>query len=554
MAENYYGISKEDAIKGLKADSMEEKCGALDGIMSYGENGAVTLGYAPEVAAMLDDASLDVQISAVQALGCLGVKGAECGSALIKKLKSEEMDLRVGVLSAIEQWGKHGQPFEGDVAGMLDDQEAAVICQALKCLGAMKAKNSAGRISGKLSDKDPDVVCAAIAGLAKMDEMPDAAKWMGLAKHSSARVRRQAVSAFHELDHAHEAKEQMAKMLGDSDGFVRGAAIKYVEHHGDKLDKYADVVAGLLTNGDGGVRAAAALALGEMKVMKPDLERLLDDDHEDRSTAVLAISGVEPKSPATHRKPACAAAVALGHIAGKEGGEKAATLASKVAAGLRKPHFENRIACCHALGHMKHAGKAHEGEILEMLHDPNPMVAAEACKTIGNLAEHGSPSSEMAEAMVEKLSATHPAIKCAAAVALSKMGEEGTAHLEEIVKLLSAKVWVVRIAAIEAVSHMGEPGQMYANLVCRMLWDQHMKVRIAACKGLTKMGHRGEAFAEEVATLLEDPGQEIRIAALDTLGEFKHTGRPFKDLVEKLKSDPISAVKEKAEHVAKKME
>ena len=163
------------------------------------------------------------------------------------------------------------------------------------------------------------------------------------------------------------------------------------------------------------------------------------------------------QASAAERKPACAAAFALGKF-----GAKAKSCAASLADGLKSPDWEVRVACINALSETG-AIANFEAKIVELLDDPAPQVVAAASLGLGRLAELSAPSVENAVRVAEMLYEKHPVVRSAAVTALGKMGEEAIEHIEELVRSLDDPIWSVQLAAIGALTNLNEVGQMYAK-------------------------------------------------------------------------------------------
>merc|ERR1712196_618333 len=137
------------------------------------------------------------------------------------------------------------------------------------------------------------------------------------------------------------------------------------------------------------------------------------------------------------RKPACAAAEAIAAL-----GPKARSLAPAVAEGMMSKDFEMRIASLKAVSSMGEEGAQFMDEAMKLIEDPVPLVTANACMALGN----------MADSLKDKL----PTVRAAACLGLAKMGEEATNYLDVLVKCLTDQAGSVRAASCEAVVACGE--------------------------------------------------------------------------------------------------
>ena len=110
-----------------------------------------------------------------------------------------------------------------------------------------------------------------------------------------------------------------SRLIG-GDSYVRVSAAKTLKALGAKASAQAGTLGKLLKDSKPGVVAAAAYVLSGLGPSAAEhvaaLEQALLNEGEDKSTHMLAAAGVLPKTPEVLRKPACAAAHALGVLGG----------------------------------------------------------------------------------------------------------------------------------------------------------------------------------------------------------------------------------------------
>merc|ERR1719284_1397791 len=499
----------------LGSDNVNERITALNQIASYGATGAAVLGFAGDVIGSLDDPDETVQAAALIALGSMGSFGAAYCPRVIEKLGSENKRVRIAAVQAMGGFGPGGAEFASDVEPLLESDDLDLVKEACFTLGAMKAQEYSPRIAAKIGG-DVEVSIGAIAGLSRLGSEVDA---VGKAlTHEEARVRAFAANSLCDFEASDKFAPEIGKLVGDSDCWVRIGAVKAALALTEKLASEADVIAEFLSSDTVGVKTAACLALGAIGERADSkisvVEKLLQDTSEDRSPAVLYKAGVVQQASAAERKPACAAAFALGKF-----GAKAKSCAASLADGLKSPDWEVRVACINALSETG-AIANFEAKIVELLDDPAPQVVAAASLGLGRLAELSAPSVENAVRVAEMLYEKHPVVRSAAVTALGKMGEEAIEHIEELVRSLDDPIWSVQLAAIGALTNLNEVGQMYAKDVAGLMFSQDARVRVAAIQAMPKFGKRGAGFADEVVMCMSESSPEIRIAALRALQEF----------------------------------
>jgi len=476
------------------------------------------MGYHEQAAAMLNDTDASVQVAAINALSHMGKLGAQYSDAIVLKLRETgPEDVKKAALQALGCFGEHASSQAKVVEQYLDNENLDLVVEACIALGSMKVSSAAGKVAAKLKDSDVEVVIGACIGLGCMEAEIEALG--GMLESSEPRVRAASLSAMPKAS-AEKYLGKACALLADADVYVRINAMNLIGGQGDAAADYAPEIGKLLGSSEVGVRVAAAAALGGMGAKAESqieaLEGLLTDTEEDTASLMMSIAGVQGRVAATLRKPACAAAAALGNI-----GEPATKSAANVAELLGSVDYEVKISGITALGKMGEAGAKFEDQLVYLLEDPHPMVVGAACTAIGSIAKStNKPSSTAACKMAELVKHAHPAVKGASLGGLGCMGEEAATFLEDFVKCFDDNVGYVRAQAIVAIIACGEVGQMYVAEICRLMFDDDVRVRVAAVKALPQMGERGAAFAEEVNALLEDPMAEVRVASIKAFASF----------------------------------
>eukprot|EP00440_Ansanella_granifera_P008394 gb/GFBE01009093.1/.p1 GENE.gb/GFBE01009093.1/~~gb/GFBE01009093.1/.p1 ORF type:complete len:887 (+),score=255.19 gb/GFBE01009093.1/:1-2661(+) len=509
----------------LASDLPSSRCAALREIARKGSRLA-KMEIGRKVLPMLDDKDASVQVQALAVLGDVGSTwAAEYATLIVKKLNtSSEKEVKQAALVALGNLGPAAaSQAVAAVEPFLNHQDLDFVADACVALGKLAAESLADALASKLCSSDAAVLAAACTGLAAMDRQPQAVA--ELLAHAEPLARAGAVRALKNMTGAEECVLQVAPLLRDSDGHVRIAVAEFAQTLGEKASGLAEVAGQLLDHQDPGVVAAAAIVLGSLgataKTAIPALAQALRRGGEDRTALSLAVAGVSPKLAAEFRKPACAAAAALGAM-----GEDGADAAADIAECLNSEDWEIRAAALNALGRMPSSSARFETEIVERLCDEFAPVISEACATLGALAEAtGWPSSATAQAVAEVLSHPSPSVKVRALQSLSMMGEESYEYAESYINLFRDPAHNVQVAAIQAVSKCGDLGTMYSPDVCRMTFPERATaVRVAACEALGRMGQRGAAFEEEVEQLLRDADADVRSAAKSTLELFRAGG------------------------------
>jgi len=512
----------DEVLGALNSSSPEMRIAGLTQIYKMADiAGSAGLGHA--VVALLDDSVTSVQVQALLTLRAMGAASVLYGTNIVAKLSSQQKEVKRAAIQALGGLGEEGVDFVRDVEPLLSDSDLDIVADACVALGMLKATELTSALVAKLKHGDIDVVCGAISGLGYMGA--ELAEVGGMLSQKEPRIKAAALAILCHMDGSEKYADEAAKCIGDSDGWVRNQAATLITILGDKASSEVAKLGSFLTSQEIGVKAAAAAALagiGEDAASQIDaLEKLLTESGEDTSTIPLVKAGVAAKVESQMRKPACAAAYALGSI-----GVKAAGSAASLAEGLKTEDDEIKIACAKALGKMGAGGSKFEAAICALLDYHMPMVVIAGCNALADLALAGLPSTNGADKAATLLADKHPGVRQAAAECLALQGEMASVYIEELVKALSDPIYSVKAASITAVAACGEIGQMYASRMCQLMFDASPDVRIAACNALKNMDERGAAFAEEVSSLLEDDIPEVRDAAVSALSSFK-TGSAY---------------------------
>jgi|Transcript_94533 HEAT repeat protein len=524
MAATMVGYANPDRVEELfgvlYSGSSAARVAALRELGSMGEATA-EYGTAQRIVELFHDYDLSVQTAAVSALRGMGELARIHSGDVASMLNSGDKEVQQASLQTLGYIG--GAMHAALVEAYLDHQDLDLVVDACAAIGRMGATSGVEqKLKAKLKDSDQSVVAAAAAGLCMLgaDGFSDL-----LGAKGSTKAKVSILQALLEKGAADENLfAPIATLVGDGDSEVRISAAKFIGLIGEKAATsiVVNALTPLLASPDVGVKACAASALGYLgekassvaaKALEQPLASLLGDEGEDKSSLLLSTAGVRPKVSANFRKPACAAAFALGAL-------KAYSSAGDVAECMKSKDFEIRIASAQAISSMGGKGAGFTDELMKLAEDPNPQVVASACLALGALAESTPPSSAAAEKLAECLKDKLPTVRAAACRGLAKMGDEATNYLDGLVKCLNDQIWSVRAAACEGVAGCGEMGQMYASDICRLIFDNDTRVRITAVETLVKMGERGAAFAEEVSALLDDPVPGVRDAGYKALQQF----------------------------------
>lgn len=535
--------------KGLDGEK-DEKIQMLQAIAGFGPSGASFFGYAGKVAEMIPGGPDDLVLHAVRTLGKMGEVSQSHANVLIPLLdrspRLKEAALQaLGIMKSLAH--------ADQVASHLTDAEAPVRAAACFSLGKMCATQKAGDVAKALKDSFPSVsrrACAALCNMgAAKNHVGDIAQ---LLKSPDRDARLAAMHCF--IDHPDLALEKQAEVVGplaDHDSATRQACVELFAKLGDRAEPLVAGAAKHLDSQDPRYKCSAAAALGHAgqaaKGEAGKIAQLLDDTTEDRSQIALCAAGVETRSPAHLRVPACAGAMALAAL-GAEGHKHA----PQVAQLLSAEHHDVRLSAATALGKMGAEGAKQAHKLDPLFTDRSPYVRAAAVVATGEFMKAMGDSATHWGKVETALQDRSPIVRCAGLRVIGLL--EGKEMAEKLADALNDRIPSVQITSMNALHSCGLRGQMYAPAVCRLLQHHDANVRKAAIEALCHMGPRGHAFADEVSVLVtQDPIGELRVAAISALAEMGEDGKEHKEEVTRAKSDVLEAVRKAAEAAEAKM-
>jgi len=401
------------------------------------------------LARQLTHGSATVQCSAAVALGRFGPEAVHCGPLLGDVLGSgAEEAVKGAVIRAIALVGAVDQVDAIVGTAQMLPRLAVGACQALTILGA--------------DDRVPEV--------ARLDEMCAALTLEPL------------------------SPDLLCAYVAHADWTTRAEALKVLKRTVLSVE-CMDTLAFLFTSDDAGVRAAAALALGDAGSRRHagEVAKLLEDDEEDTAWVALQVGGGQGRPSPELRKPKCAALVALGRLRACH---------EDVASALSDADWEVRISALEAITFTPD----HVDQIVDLLEDDIFLVRAAACAALGRLKLESS-------SLAELFSDPSPVVRVAAITALGTMGSSWA--LSEAYKLLADSSATVRAATVRVLgeSKVGH----YASMLGTMLADVDERVRCEAIVALGELGTHGTAFSDEVELCLADASPTVQHTAAEVL-------------------------------------
>lgn len=562
------GLTKAQ-ITGDLAGNADEKSKCLDQIAEYGEGAACYLGYGLEISRCLKDPSRPVKVATLRAIAATGSACASSVEMVASYIKDSDLEVKCAAVAALGGLGAYSGHYEQEIVELTKDQAPEIRAAAAQALGGMKAGKQISVLKRCLSDSDPKVIAGALRGAGLLGDWANqmSSDISACLENQDAGVRLAALDCLTKLgEQASAQASQVAACLADENNAVRQAAVSYFSEVPLGMRAYNEVgnIEKLLEHKDGRAQAAAAVALGNVQANhgilmerlsqeRPlgdgagDLPKkalpltydakkliaLLDSKFEDEEVIVLAAAGLEPKPSAELRRPACAAASALGIFHCSDAIEP---LSSKLSASSPK---EVTASFLSALGGMKELPTSVSSKIPAYLKDTTPIVRAGACLALG------AGEESAADLVAARMKDAHPAVRAAAAEAAANM--KAAKLSDEICELLSDRNPKVQVAAMKALANMGPKGEMYAAEIAKVALSGNDEVRIAATEVLVSMGARGASYAEEMTHLLEDTEISVRKAGLDALAKMGEGAKPFLANAQSMVNDPCPDVRSAAE-------
>lgn len=274
----------------------------------------------------------------------------------------------------------------------------------------------------------------------------------------------------------------------------------------------APYIATLLKDADPGIRCSAALSLGKLGPQASshasEVAKLLGDDAEDSSESYLAVGGGSLRSPATLRRPKCAALAALALM-------NASSHVSDMAMCLRDKAYEVRLCALEALMEMGEAASKQSTSIMATMEDDVYIVRLKACQAIAAL-----QAQDVMDNLPDLFKDEAPSVREAALEALASCPDIGKKYCSQVFKCLEDEYGVVRAAALRALASMDTVGQGYASAIAAELGNQDPHARAAACEALGKFGDYGAAFADEIESCQTDEVPMVRAAAAHAMAQL----------------------------------
>lgn len=280
----------------------------------------------------------------------------------------------------------------GDVASdhavelvvFLGHQDAEVRAAAAEAIGQMQAWSLLDELKPCFSDPVPAVTLAALKAVTRWgdDGQRSASHVQRCLNHKDRDVRAQAIrtlESFTEI--CARTAAHVVLLLEDNDNATRQAAVSFFATHGPICAKKAATHASKLLSSqqNGRVQAAAAMALGHMKVTEQavDVSGLLMAPYNDDKSLALSAAGLEQRIPVELRRPDCAAALSLA-LMGEEGWQFANNIVELIAESTIPA--EAAASLVRSLGLMGEEAYALKHKLEDFLENPSAILRQASSK------------------------------------------------------------------------------------------------------------------------------------------------------------------------------
>jgi len=272
---------------------------------------------------------------------------------------------------------------------------------------------------------------------------------------------------------------------------------------------YYAVFEKFLSDGDGHVRASAAIGLSRLENLAAIqvIKKLLSDPYEDvQEAAVSALSNLREGIDVEefigylkHRDPAMRRNAAL--LLGAMGVESSV---NALGFALKDEDVSVRQAVIEALSSMKTDDSVRY--LILGLTDENPHIRASAALSLGSIG-----GEEVLEPLFLLLSDSDDTVKVSAIRSLGMRGERKA--VKALVSMLADHNGFVVTAALESLGTLG--GDEARDALMKMLDSEDKEIRRTAIRSLSSF----EGIEEVTLPYLQDPDWATRVAAIEVLGK-----------------------------------
>lgn len=462
----------------------------------------------PMLVILARDPSEFVRLSAVEALGSLGLAGLKLAPG---ERHARRFIPQMRGIGRILGWKKrvrienNGNAVEQAVAALesaLGDPSAAVRTHAAMALGRIgpSAKMAAPGLTALFKDADETVRCQAAESLGQIggDQEATASALVVLLQDASAAVKESAAKALGSLQKGvAPSVAALVPLLQDQEESVRKVAAQAIARVGHLNVAASDILVEGLDSADNVVRAQTAEALGTIGAIAgnaaPALVQAMDDGND-----YVRAKSVE----------------ALGKI-----GEAAAGVAvpSLVKALRDQDNWVSALAA-EALGEMGESAEGAIPALVRSLTHFNQQVRMNAAEALGKMGEAASKSRLALERAAKD---DEGGVRSQALRALGAIGCPTATSIEAVLAGLNDPDPLVRTAAVEAVGQWNEASEEVLAGLTSLLEDANDRVKVETTRVLPRLAGPTPAVIDGLCRrLLEDDSAWVQAQAALALGKL----------------------------------
>jgi HEAT repeat protein len=532
----YLGADPAPIVRVLMTDLKNGKQSSqLELVSILGHLGPAATEAVPAIIACLPDADVLSSRWIAQSLARIGPGAKDAIPALKKRLADEKKDarlLRPHVAVALWQIARDPEATKL-LREQLDEKDARLPFRetTVKTLWRIdQSKETLEALTAQLKSENPAFVIAAagVLGDAHKDAVPLLGKMLA---HKEAKVRAQAVVALHQLGPAAApVVDALRAVMKDDDPQIAFWATSAVCRLDPKPDNVASL-AGYLGDRDPLVRQDAARALGQFgAASKPVSARLTtamtDPDGMVRLAAAVAAWKIDSNPAALQtaagllRSPDPEVRSQATVVIGGDFGTDAKPLVPDLVKCLFDPYSAVRSAAAEALGRVGPGAKDAAPALLALLDGDEPaFVQSAACEALG-LVEPADKDAIVA-VLKKKLDHPDPLTRVHAALALYLVGGDKAGE-KEADRALGYRTYAVRITAAEVLWRVKQDDRAVPLLV-RTLEESNLdgtgsdNERYMAARALSRIGPAAKPALPELTKLLRHPDPALAATAADAI-------------------------------------
>lgn len=190
--------------------------------------------------------------------------------------------------------------------------------------------------------------------------------------------------------------------------------------------------------------------------------------------------------------------------------------------------------------------------MVELMKDPDPVVAETAVKSIGALK---SGAVEVISEVVKMLNNSNPILVEAAKKSLESIGPGNTDSIPGLIKLIDEKnPTVIRVRALDSLALIGPQANDIVFEIIPLIRDNNNEVRISAVYALSKIGRPSNDSVSDLTMLLQqhsDPVIKLRVIA--ELSEMGKASLPALPVLQQLRRSSNKEIRQEAAKAVEKI-